>query len=195
MSLLHKQPKNLKAFIKKHGDKRIKSISICREPINSLFTKALKLLRKTPVTKFLGKYDSIFHLFLVMTLDDGKTYKTEKNERLMVGPYKVKPLKKNGECKEKRVRKLNLTVRKFFEAYDKSSKPRLSRYKYRYSAQFANCQMYLFDLLFVNNLSGGLKSFILQDTKSLLSPFVGSVVQKVTDAKAISNILRFGGGK
>ena len=88
MSILDRQPKKIKQFVKSHGHLKIKKLEVCREPIASIFNKILKLARKTPLKRFTDKYDEIFHLFLKLTLEDKSVWQLEKNQRMILKKWK-----------------------------------------------------------------------------------------------------------
>ena len=69
-------PPNVKEALDKQGDKQIISARIGRTPVASAITAMLKKLSNNV------PYDTLFHLFIELTLQNGKRWILEKNERI-----------------------------------------------------------------------------------------------------------------
>ena len=76
-------PPNVKEALDKQGDKQIISARIGRTPVASAITATLKKLSNNV------PYDTLFHLFIELTLQNGKRWILEKNERINLEEKKV----------------------------------------------------------------------------------------------------------
>lgn len=188
---LERRPSPITRFLKRHGDKRITSIQICRTPVQSVVTKLLNILTFGKMKKTMEKlnYDEIFHLYSVLTLSDNSKYVLEKNHRVMVSEYKENTNKKK-ECIN-----LNMTfrptVKQLIERGEKGGMV------YRYSAHKYNCQRFLIQLFGSNGmLHSKVREFILQDADKLLRPgIIRHLAQKATDTAGIVDTVVRGGEK
>lgn len=73
--------KQLREILQKHGEAHITSARVFREPVKGALEKIVNWLTKGEVQKHLKKYgrDSLFHISLYFTLDDGTDWTFEKN--------------------------------------------------------------------------------------------------------------------
>ena len=71
----------IKNILNKYENQKIKAIRIGRRPINSLVEKAFDIISLGKWSKLKNQfyYDRLFHLFLVITMDDGTVISFEKN--------------------------------------------------------------------------------------------------------------------
>jgi hypothetical protein len=182
----------IKNILEKYGDKKIKAIRIGRRPINEKFEKAFNIIS-------LGKweelrkeyfYDTLMHLFLVLTLDDGTVLSFEKNSIVTMTEDDSRCSLPNVECLELEYPADTISVRELVE------KPleRIGKDKYFiYDAFQQNCQIFLADVLTTFNLyTPKAKDFVYQDLREIAKrlPFYVKWTAKTgTDIKAtIKNI-------
>ena len=184
---LQKRPRVVDKLLKEVGDRNIVRLDVCRNPINSIFRKALNILTRGKFEDVVKKYayDDIYHLFMNMTLDDGTVYSIEKNQRVKLKKGGIKTTKK-GEC---RTMKINKNLRTFIQNGEKTGNS-----FYRYSAHQHNCQDFIMRLLSSNGIHG-LNSFVKQNAKELLTPFASKIVQGITDVGAVGDFVLHGGKK
>ena len=177
----------IKKILKKHGDQKIKSIRIGRRPINSRVEKAFNLISLGKWEKYRKQYyyDTLFHLFLILTLDDGTVISFEKNSIVTMTENDGRCSMKDVECLELEYPADSITVRELVE------KPleRIGKDKYFVYHPFErNCQIFIGDVLKTFNLySSKAKEFVYQDISSIVEklPFyVKYVAKAVTDADA-----------
>ena len=71
----------VRRFTEQNGDAKITSIVVCRKPIVPAIERLASVVSggRWDTNKKNLQYDSMFHLFLVMSLDNGRTIKLEKN--------------------------------------------------------------------------------------------------------------------
>ena len=177
----------IKSILKKHGDKKIRAIRIGRRPINSRVEKAFNLISLGKWEKYRKQYyyDTLFHLFLIITLEDGMVISFEKNSIVTMTENDGRCSMKDVECLELEYPADSITVRELVE------KPleRIGKDKYFVYHPFErNCQIFIGDVLKTFNLySSKAKEFVYQDISSIVEklPFyVKYVAKAVTDADA-----------
>ena len=177
----------IKNILDKYGDKKIKAIRIGRRPINSLVEKAFNLisLGKWEANRKKYYYDKLFHLFLILNLDDGTVLSFEKNSIVTMTEDDSRCSEPNVECLELEYPANSITVRELVE------KPleRIGKDKYFVYHPFEqNCQIFIRDILETFNLySSKTKEFVYQDISAIVEklPFyVKYVAKAVTDVDA-----------
>jgi hypothetical protein len=107
-------PSYIKDFIRHEANTRIKSVGVCRRPINKMGKFLIDIVSKGTVPKNMKKlgYDDLFHLYVVIELEDGYKYKLEKNHRIGVSKYKPE----KSDCLEpQNTLSKNITVSSLFE--------------------------------------------------------------------------------
>jgi hypothetical protein len=77
-------------IIKENGDNMITKMTLKRRPISNLFEKALNYSTFGEFEKA-NPYDKLFHLAVVLELDNGKSYTLEKNATISMAEPENKP--------------------------------------------------------------------------------------------------------
>ena len=184
-------PPNIKKILEKYGNQYIKDIKIVRNPVSSAIINALNVASMGAFKKNLNDspYDKLFHLKLILELQNGIKISFEKVERvsLTINP---KPVKGEEE--------INVPVNKMItlnEMYNNTFQ-RMGNLFYPYSAKNNNCQNFALNILEANNLAGEReKNFVKQDTEELFGDdsFIRKLSNTVTDIGARFNVLKQGG--
>ena len=177
----------IKNILKKYGDEEILAIRIGRRPISTLVEKAFNLisLGKWEELRKEYYYDTLFHLFLLLTLKDGTVISFEKNSIITMTENDSRCSLKNVECIELEYPSnsitLNELVRKPLERIGKDM-------YFVYDPFKKNCQIFVSDILKTFNLlSKKAYDFIYQDISEIVKrlPFyVNWAAKSVTDTKA-----------
>ena len=70
----------IKKILKEYGDMKVRAIKIGRRPINNKVEKAFDIISLGKWSKLRDQYyyDKLFHLFLIITLENGKIISFEK---------------------------------------------------------------------------------------------------------------------
>jgi hypothetical protein len=149
--------------LKANGDKKITGITIMRTPI-----EASALLKVARVSLEDKPYDKLFHLYMVVTMDDGKVLALEKTENIKLSVY-------DGRKGAEEFKISKVPSRTLSELLQKAE-TRMGYSYHRYDAIKNNCQDFLMNILNANKFgSSSAKAFIKQDVKGL----VGSTAQKI----------------
>lgn len=173
--LLEDRPKVIDDLLIKEGDQIITKIEVCRNPISGKFSEGLNVLtlgRLKSVMQKMG-YDKLFHLYMILTLANGKVYSLEKNQRINV--YEGKKLKSNGDCAPS-LEYGKETLREFIMDTEAKNIKNL----YRYNAFKDNCQKWVYDNLNSNGITQ-FNDFVLQDVSQLAPSFLERIARGVTD--------------
>jgi hypothetical protein len=173
--LLVPLPNYIKDFIKTNGDVPIAYIEVCREPVMAAIETAANLitLGKYNKDKLDRDFDKMFHLFMVIGLENGKRFVYEKNQKITLFPTGKdfsKGSSKGAECRPVTgVAAKNVT---FGDMVLKAIK-KVGIHQYSdYDIINRNCQRFVADnLAAVGLLSPTLKSFIEQDVTDLIPKY------------------------
>ena len=178
-------PQNVKNALNKIGNNKITNARVGRTPVQAVIQGALKVVANVP-------YDDMFHLGLVLTLENGKEILIEKNEVINIG--NPKPVQPNSQT-------LNLpplptpTTLNQFIANGVAVK---GDDFYRYDPFSNNCQDFVAVLLKANNdYPPEAVKFVKQPVESLLKQlpqWTQPIARVITDLGAIANVAVEGAG-
>ena len=162
------------------GDKPIVSAEVVRSPVQSIVQQAINFVSGGEFKKAIADkpYDDIFHLMIVLTLEDGKKYSLEKNAIITLRPTKGR----SGESMSVSVPS-GLTLNK---ALEKTSEAMGDLYA-TYSAKSNNCQDFILAFLKSNGMGDAkVYSFVKQDVSTLFgkTDFLRKFTNTVTDIGA-----------
>jgi hypothetical protein len=185
--LLDNRPKVLYDLLQKEGKRTILKLEVCRTPILSMFEKIINALSFGVTRKKMEErnYDRLFHLYVILYLDNGSTYRIEKNQRLKV--VKTPTKGKGTECREVKYGKKMLGA--FMTAPEKVNMKNL----YRYDAFKENCQNYVRRLLNANGINQ-FDNFINQKVSDLAPTIVQKIARGFTDIAGVIDYFKQGGG-
>ena len=184
-------------ILKEYGGKVIKSIIVCRTPINSVIDKLFNILSFTKWDEMKGKlgYDDLFHLFVIITFTDETQIRLEKNQDITAS-HSVQ-IDNNTTTMSANVPRNSYI---FLDHLLTATKNLLGAKNYfGYDAWKYNCQNFIYNLLKAGHfLTPQLQQFILQDAQQLLKalPKYTNIITKLTTSagsyinKFIQNISR-----
>jgi len=177
----------IKNILNKYGNQKIKAIRIGRRPINSLVEKAFDIISLGKWSKLRKDYyfDRLFHLFLVITMDDGNVISFEKNSIVTMTEKDPRCSLPDTECIEIEYPADSLTldelVKKPLERIGKDS-------YFVYQPFDQNCQIFIRSVLETFGLySKKAEEFIYQDITEIVKRlpwYVKYVGKAVTDIDA-----------
>jgi hypothetical protein len=184
-------PPNVKSMLDKYGDSIISGMTIARNPVGSALVSALSVASMGEFKKNLDNspYDKLFHLKLILTLQNGIKLALEKVERVSLTKY-TKSVK--GQEDEDVPVEKQITLNQLYKNAEIAMGDRF----YPYSARDNNCQNFILSVLKASGLGGERDfAFIKQDTKSLFGDesFLRKLSNTVTDVGARFNVLMQGG--
>ena len=184
-------PPAVKKILDKHGSQLIKEITIVRNPVGSALVSALSVASMGEFKKNLkaSPYDKLFHLKLVITLQNGMKVSLEKVERvsMTINPKKVK-----GEEELHMAIQKQLTLDQLYH----NGEMKMGDKFYPYSARDNNCQDFVMAILEGSGLASAReKEFVKQNTTDLFGDddFVRKLSNTLTDVGARFNVLLQGG--
>jgi hypothetical protein len=175
-------PKSFRNSLQKHQDKIITAMEICRSPIEGMaktFANIVSLGKFDEISKEQGQ-DGFYHLYSILTLNDGTKLLLEKNETPVLSSS-LPSKKSSTQCEPVGIDK-EITLGEFIA---KTVKRMTLEIYNRYSATQYNCQNFLVNHLTANGLiTPQLKEFILQDLTKLIEEtpaFSKYLAEKATD--------------
>jgi len=191
-----KLPPNVRKIMEKHGNDEIDYIQVARNPLASSTKLALDVASLGTFSRDAKKlmkeksYDSLFHLYMVITLKNGKNILTEKNAQINM---EYKGVRRDATSKLVSVnKKLSLNT------LMANTKKRMGAKFLPYDGFKNNCQSYIISILKANNLGNEtIYKFVKQDTSGIFktSPIFAKVTRLVTDLGAKLDILKQGAGQ
>lgn len=183
------EPKQVRDCIAKYGHHIVRTINVCRVPINGVIKTALNAITLGKFSKQMANnsYDKMFHLYALLFLDNGMILLTERNQRVVLKPAS------NSEKKAKEHMSVvcGKTLKELFDNAVKLGGSKI----WRYDPIENNCQGYVSLLLKGSNIfNSGLNNFVNQKVEKLLEGKSHKFATKITDiANLAENVVR--GGK
>ena len=184
-------PPNARNVLKKNGNDQIAYIQVARNPL-STFTKlgmdAISLGDFSRKAKKLP-YDKLFHLYMIVTLKNGKNILIEKNDVINM---EYRGVRKNAESKRVAVNK-SLTLNTMMA----NTKKYMGKKFLPYSGFNNNCQDFLMAIMKSNGLGNSdTYKFVKQHTTSIFkgNPTFRKVTDFITDLGAKFDIIKQGAG-
>tara|TARA_R110000764_G_scaffold143046_1_gene230950 strand:+ start:355 stop:1047 length:693 start_codon:yes stop_codon:yes gene_type:complete len=177
----------IKKILDKYGNQRIRSIYIGRRPINDMVEKAFNIISLGKWSKLKNQFyfDKLFHLFLIIQMDDDTVISLEKNSIVTMTENDMRCSMKDTECVKIDYPTDSITlddlVRKPLE--------RIGKEKYFIYDPFKkNCQIFIRDILQTFGLySKRVDDFVYQDITDIVKElpwYVKYVAKGVTDLDA-----------
>jgi hypothetical protein len=151
-------------LIKKYGDNPIMKMEIKRSPVRKMVIKALDVISLGKFEKE-NPYDTLWHLYILLTLDDGNILRLEKNSVLS-----LKLNAKDDEHTENMVveypKDRFITLNTLLE----KTRQAMGKKYFLYNAKGNNCQDYLKAVLVSNGLGTPEEiAFIKQSTREIFN--------------------------
>lgn len=203
-------PPQFREILLNFGNSHIKNMVVCRTPIEKTIDAIANVISFGNWEKAKEKlnYDNMFHLFLVIRLDDDLVFRLEKNQVLNLEKIDTRFLEqKNLQRMDIDLRPNVLPPQNFTNMLNSFLSDFGPENLFLYDAQYANCQDFITKLLESNGLlehSGqiGVVSqneliykFINQDATALLDSLPGFsrfLISASTTAAAIVDRIRYG---
>lgn len=183
-------PPGVRSLMAKHGNAKVIGLQVARSPVQKIISSILNAISGGQLEENRRKlnYDEIYHLFLIVHLDDGYSFKIERNETVQISSPNVS----NAEILEVPVNS-DITLNQLIEngANGKSN-------FWNYNPVTSNCQQFVTDLLSGSRLlSGEASSFINQNAVALLegSPVTRKIAEVVGDLGSRLNTLIHGAAR
>lgn len=169
---------NVIDIIKENGDNMITKMTIKRRPISNIFEKALNYSTFGAFEKA-NPYDKLFHLAVVLYLDNGRSYTLEKNATILLSEPVEKP---DTEYKEVNYPTENIVS---LNSLLERTRQRMGKKYFLYNAKSNNCQDFLLNVFDANDIGGtDERDFIKQDTRKIFnnSPnYLKNMAKFITD--------------
>jgi hypothetical protein len=185
-------------ILKLFGNIYIKEITIYRKPISSLIKQSLNTLSNGQFLKNLknSPYDDVYHLFIVITLEDNNKFIVEKNERINI--EKLNDIEYFNLTNNK-IQKQNILINEKIKFIDllNNTYNLMGKNYFIYDSGSYNCQNYILNILKANHLNNNdYENFIYQNPIYLYHNLdnLNRVSKIITDIAAKINLLKVGSG-
>lgn len=169
----------------------IVSVTVCRTPISPVFRGLLNFATNGLLQQKMSQlsYDQLYHLYIIVQLQNGVLYRIEKNERVIIQTV-------NGNTDkvalEERTSELKLNeaidLMQFIEKMEKLNIPDI----YVYDSFSTNCQHFVQSLLNANGITQ-FDAFVYQNVSSLAPNSIRKIAKLFTNIAAIGDVIRRGG--
>ncbi len=184
---------SIRKFMEANGEAKITKIVIGRQPVTPMIERVASLLslgKFDKNKKELG-YDRMLHLFMIISLDNGKTFKLEKNHVPEI------TMSSNAGSDTMSVQKpSNLTFNDFIKKAE--SKAGTPDKLWVYESATQNCQYFVkWTLQGAGVYNADINKFVMQDALAVykgLSVFQ-KIAKKLTDASNVLDVVKEGEGK
>jgi len=177
--------KAVRQLIETYGGHRIAAMNVVREPVRGIYTWLLNAVTGGKFHQAVASagHDRLWHLGLVIRLDNGLAFTLEKNQRVTVTPSKAY----GSESQYRPVRvPPGLTLARFL---DNALRTMGREQFFVYAAFETNCQHFILNLLHANRmLTQQLQAFIYQDVAGIAAELGGvwtRIFQAITDTAAV----------
>jgi len=179
--------KAVRDVLSQYGDQQIKSITVCRSPVSSAVQEAMNVASLGAFKKRLSRqpYDELYHLFALITLEDGTVLTLDKQAQitLKVG---------NKTYKDSMAVAPPFTTIK--EMLDNTQKSMGNSAFFGYNAKSNNCQVFLYNFFESNGkATPQIRSFIMQDVNRLFDDNLEYFSKFVTDLGSKISTIQYGG--
>lgn len=189
------QPK-VRQILSEYRNTNVISITVRRDSLNKAVDAAVNTitLNKFNQSKQQAGYDTYFHLYIIVELDNGIKLKIEKNEVINIELYWNYP-----NINDHYVVNMSNPINLITMLDNTKNGMGIDKYFY-YDPIYNNCQNFIYSIMKYNNLldnNHGLEQFILQDMSTLmnnLSDTNQKIMKHVTDIARRFNILTRGKG-
>ena len=163
-------PPKVRTLIEKFGSSKITSAELRRSPVQSVLTSAMNALTFGKFKKNMAQtpYDRLFHLQIVLTLENGSKLLLEKNEVINM---ELSPTMNKGTEVEPVKSFTSATLN---DALEKTKASMGSKAYFDYNAENNNCQDFILSFLKSNGWGDASDyAFVKQDTKKLFKGLSG----------------------
>ena len=178
--LLKSRPRNINNFMNEKGHMKMVRFQICRTPVMKFFELIANIVSFGQFEKDKKKYnfDEIYHLFLIITFENGEIFRLEKNEVVKIRKL-TKNIKEIGECEHTIVNDIifNNVMINLEQQYPNSL--------YHYTTWEYNCQDFINKFIIESEVNGKFQNFILQNAGELLSVTFKKLSLSATNISAI----------
>lgn len=182
---------SMRLFYEKYGSYTIINMNVCRAPIKKYIEQAAEIITLGQYNKKKRElhYDKLFHLYLLLTLqnnDNSLNVRFEKNEVVQI----TQVISLNDiDCLNISLNK-EITFNEFI--YNTINEIGLNNF-YLYDSVENNCQKFIIQLLITNQLGNKkIYDFIEQDVKNLVVLPVQKIAHFVTDIAARLDVIKYG---
>lgn len=179
--------KAVRDLLSQYGNKKITAIKICRSPVSSAVQTAMNVASLGAFKKRLERspHDELYHLFALITLEDGTVLTLDKQAQITL---------KVGNKTYKDAVNVAPPFTTLNEMLEKTKAHMGNSAFFGYNANGNNCQNFLFKFLMTNGKSTPeIKTFILQDVKSLFDDNLEYFSKFVTDLGSKISTIQYGG--
>lgn len=191
----NKFPPKMRETLKEYGNNNIVKIIVGKSPVQSVITGIMNAMSFGQFRQNISKYnyDDVFHLYMLLHMDNGQILLTEKNEVV-----KLEKLKKNNKYSNNQSMNVNIPSSITLSTFFSNAVEGVGDSIYLYDHRNNNCQVYVNNLLKYNKLlTNAIKSFVLQPVEEILKDtpeYMNDIAKFVTNTAASFDRVLYGEG-
>lgn len=151
-------------LIREFGDNVITKMVVKRSPVRKMVVKTLDIISLGKWEK-LSPYDTLWHLYVSLTMDNGVVLRLEKNSVLSLR-------RSAGDDDNTETMDIQYPIDSYFTLNTllERTRERMGKKYFLYNAKGNNCQMFIRDMLQANGLGNEEElKFIMQDTRAIFN--------------------------
>jgi hypothetical protein len=196
-------PPRVKKILDEYGTRKIINMKICKNPIRSVFETAMNwiTLGSYEQNKKKLNYDKMYHLYILLELENGEFLTYEKNQVVTIEKYKKESDDRYSECIEVDLKDKVITLNELlYNTVQRLGEPNIWLYNGENSKEMndvGNCQHFIDNTLTANGLnSRTYKDFVLQDANKIIGELPSvtkGIIRNITDLGAMVDRLIHGG--
>lgn len=174
----NKFPPKVRTLIEQNANAKITGIRVCRNPVQAGVSKFMNIISLGGIDKAKAEmgYDNLYHLFLLIGLDNGNSLKFEKNEVVSLKSAKGDPMPHSSM-----VVPVNKSIT--FGELVNNVVSKVGAPLYLYNARSNNCQLFCINVLQSSGLlTSDMRTFIDQKADELMRGTPGYVDKIATVA-------------
>jgi len=174
----------VKQLLETHGERRIAAVNVVREPIKGIYRWLINVATGGRFEEAVQKagHDQLWHLGVVIRLDNGLAFTLEKNQKVTVSPSKA-------YGRESQYRPVRVPAGLTLAALITNALRAAGRERFFvYDAFSTNCQQFIATILNANGMmTPELRRFVYQDVAAIAKDlgWWPHIFQAVTDAAAV----------
>lgn len=184
--------------LKKYGSHKVVKATLFRIPIPSHISSGIKYIIDN---KKLQHYDTLFHLGIILKLDDGTLINVDKDQVIHINKINKMPIESVSTGTELQEVSLNGHILSLDQIIE-NTRTRMGNRKFEfYDPIHSNCQDLIINLLESNKYGNKFdREFVKQDLTELVKnikyyPYFKSFVDKIIDTARLADIIAFGAGR
>lgn len=154
-------PNSVQKILDVDGNLKVQNIKVCRKPLEPAIDSMIRLVSRGEAQRV--AHDTLYHLYAIVSLEDGSKYRLEKNEIIMLKPITSSEIT-GADCRDVPLSNTMTSLKTLIENAIKMVGSSI----FHYNALSNNCQKFITDILNANGFNNpSINSFVNQDVRAI----------------------------